>query len=124
MSAYNQELQVEYFAIGREIHGDNYILLDRQESSFTPNKENERSLRFSGPPVIVPDFVLEEIHRGLKYSDFLIVVTDSRGKIIKYNTSAKWLYENLENLREMLVGRFMDTTCTRVPPTGPKRTRY
>ena len=121
---YNHELHVEYFAVGKEIHGDKYILLDRQESYFTPGKENERSHQFSGPPVEVPDFVLDSRHRGLKYTHFLVVVTDSRGSIIKYNTSAKWLYENLENLREMLVGRFMDKTCTRVPPTGPKRTRY
>ncbi|RKZ06544.1 hypothetical protein DRQ32_11005, partial [bacterium] len=37
---YNHELKIEFFAVGEEVDGDNYILFDRQESSFTPCKEN------------------------------------------------------------------------------------
>ena len=122
--AYNHMLHVEYFAIGKEIHGDKYILLDHQESTFIPNRENQRSHRVSGPPVEAPNYILEEIHRGLKSSDSLIIVTDSLGETVAYKSSAKWLYDYRDNLRTMLVGRYMDETCNRVAPTGPKRTRY
>jgi hypothetical protein len=124
IAAYNHELTVEFFAIGSEIHGDKYILLDRRKRSFIPDSQNKRSISFSGATVEMPNFILEGIHRGVDYSGYLITVTDERGEIIEYKTTAKWLHENLDNLRQLPVGSFMDRTCKRVFPSGPKRTRY
>ena len=123
-ATYNHELTVEFFAIGQEIHGDKYQLLDRQKASFIPSKENDRSIKFTGRKVELPNFILEYIHRGIENHGYLITVTDERGEIVAHKTTAKWLYENIENLKQMLPGRFMDRTCRRVYPTGPKRTRY
>ncbi len=122
--AYNHELCVEFFTIGRELHGNQFILLDRQESRFTPTKENRRSHGFSGKSVELPDFTLEGIHRGLEPFGYLVLVTDQRGKIIEHSASGKWLFENLGNLKTLPVGAYMDKTCVRVFPTRPKRTRY
>ena len=39
------------------------------------------------------DYDLTERRRGQKYGGYLIVVTDSRGKIVDHETSHKWLFE-------------------------------
>ena len=118
--SYNHELNVEYYAIGAEIDGDNYILLDRQEESFTPTEENNRSHAFSGDLVTLTDFDhINGLRRGQRYSSYLVVVTDSRGEVIQYETPKKWLYEHLDNLRQVPVGKCIDETCTRVLPTPP-----
>jgi len=117
---YNHELKVEFFAVGEEIDGDNYILLDRQESRFTPTKENERSHTFSGKTVTLMDINhINNQRRGEKYGGYLVVVTDSRGKIIDHGTSHKWLFENFEKLRKFPLGKHFDKTCTRVAPPRP-----
>ncbi len=123
---YDQELQVELFAIGAEFGGDRYILLDRQKHLFTPTKKNQRSGRFEGKTVELTDYLIGNDtigrqHRGRKYSSYLVVVTDARGEIIAHETPKKWLFDNLENLREVPVGKCIDKTCTRVGPTRPKR---
>jgi len=122
--AYKHELYVEFFAIGEEIHGRRYVLLDYQKSNFTPTAENERSHEFHGKPVTLPNFILDEEHRGEKPHGYLITITDSRGKIIQQASTSKWLSANRESLKQIPVGAYMDKTCTRVFPTGPPRTRY
>jgi len=123
---YNHGLHVEFFAIGAEIDGNNHILLDYQKSSFTPTKENQRSFELRGETVELTDYLIGSNrvgwqHRGRKYSSYLVVVTDLRGKIIAHETPKKWLFENLENLRQVPVGKCIDKTCTRVGPSRPKR---
>lgn len=132
--SYTHELQVEFFAIGTEIHGDRYILLDRQAQAFTPTKENSRSTEFKGKTVSLTDYIikqgndnrgtLRQEHRGRKYSSYLVVITDSRGKIVAHETPKKWLFENYENLKQVPVGKYFDKTCTRVGPTRPKTLFY
>jgi hypothetical protein len=119
--SYGSELQVEFFAIGEEIDGDNYILLDRQQSSFIPDKANERSHRFSGKAVRMMDYTFGRQRRGEKYGGYLITVTDERGRIIDYGSSHKWLYENLEKLKEIPVGRHFNKAGNRVHPPRPIR---
>jgi hypothetical protein len=121
---YNHELQVEFFAIGEEIDGDNYILLDRRKASFTPTRENRQSLSFSGEPVMLIDYWLWDgatNRRGEKYGGFLVTVTDKRGKIIDYKTPYNWIFTNLGNLKNIPVGKHFDKSCTRVFPPRPKR---
>jgi len=118
--AYNHMLCVEFFAIGKEIDGNKHVLLDRQESCFTPTAENHRSHSFSGKTVQIRDFVIFErhnpTHRGQKPYGYVITVTDSRGKIIQHEESNPWLFENLENLKRLPVGAYMDKNCLRTFP--------
>ncbi len=121
---YNHELQVEFFAIGEEIDGDNYILLDRQQSRFTPTKENKRVHSFRGDPVELMDWRLwsgATQRRGRKYGGYLIVVTDERGVIIDHASPYKWIFPKIGNLREIPVGKHFDKSCTRVFPPRPKK---
>ncbi|MEN8256024.1 MAG: hypothetical protein ABFR33_11210, partial [Verrucomicrobiota bacterium] len=119
---YNHELQVEFFVFGEEVDGNNYILFDRQEGSFTPAKENERSFRLSGNKVEVSayDNYYGQM-RGTKYGGYLVVVTDSHGKIIDHGTSHKWLPDILGQLRALPLGKHFDKTGTRVMPPRPRR---
>jgi hypothetical protein len=122
--SYDHELKAEFFAIGSEIQGDNYILLDRQEHRFVLTNENERSTKFKGQVLQLTDYQIKQFRRGRKYVGYLVVITDSRDKIIAHETSKKWLFENLENLKQIPVGRYFDKTCTRVGPTRPKPFDY
>ena len=119
--AYNHELKVEFFAIGEEIDGDNYILFDRQESRFTPNRENERSHAFSGKVVPVREWTHDRNYqRGQKYGGYLVVVMDERGKIIDTGSSHKWLPGIVNELRRLPVGKHFDKTGARVEPPRPR----
>ena len=122
---YNHELTVEYFAIAREMIGDKFILADRGSSTFTPSAENKRSHSFLGEkPIEFVEYELDGIMRGKKFYGSLVTLTDKRGVIIAHSASSPWLWEHIENLKKMPVGRYMDKTCTRVHPTSPKPTRY
>ncbi|RKX46667.1 MAG: hypothetical protein DRP64_02875 [Verrucomicrobia bacterium] len=121
---YNHELTVEYFAIGKESLGNKYILLDRQSSTFTPTRENGRSHEFKGAPIELVEYDLDEQRRGAKPVGNLVTITDKRGHIIQYRAPYSWLWENIENLKRLPVGSYMDKTCTRVYPTPPKSTRW
>jgi len=76
--AYNHELQVEMFAVGQQRHklAGKYILLDRQQTSFTPNKENQRSLEFLSDKKVV-------LYGGIRtrndHQGYLVTLTDARG---------------------------------------------
>lgn len=122
--SYNHELQVEFFAIGKERAGKRYQLLDRQSSSFIPTKENRRSHQFKGKTVELDDYVIASIRGGMGYAGHLILVTDSRGELIATKASSKWLLENVANLKKLPVGSYMDKTCTRTFPSRPKSNRY
>lgn len=125
-SPYHHELHVEFFAIGKERSGDRFILLDRKKGSFTPTRENQRSYEFWGRAVELDKYKIFYIDRprGKKYEGHLIVVSDTRGKVVATQASHGWLLENLENLKRMPVGGYMDNTCTRTFPTRPKPCRY
>jgi len=119
---YPYELHVEFFAVGDEIDGDNYILFDRQKSTFIPSKENKGFLElYSDKPVRVKAEANQFSYpmRGGKYGGFLITITDNAGRIIEYKTSNEWLFKNLENLKNIPVGKHFDKRCIRVGPPRP-----
>ena len=118
---YDQRLTVEYFAIGEEVDGDNYKLLGRGVDSFIPGAENQKSLEFSGDKVRATQFAISNSApmRGIKYGGFLITVTDERGKIVQYKTPYKWLFKNLEDLKNIPVGKYFDKECNLVGPPRP-----
>ena len=121
---FNQEIFVEFFAIAKELIGDNYILVDRQKSSFIPTKDNNFSHDFSGPSIEFMEYVYDGDRRGKEYAGNLVVLYDKFGRVIDFQTSNKWLYENLENLKKIPVGRYFNKSCQRVIPTSPKAQRY
>jgi hypothetical protein len=117
---YTHKLKAEFFVIGSEIGASKYMLLDRGDESFVLSRENNRSFDFSGNAVEMLDFVTFGQRRGDRYEGFLITVTDELGRIIDYRSTPSWLYKNLEQLKALPVGSFMDKTCTRVWPTPLK----
>lgn len=123
---YNHPLTVEYFAIGQQyLDGNKYKLLDRQTATFTPTIENKRALNMKGDRLVqLMDYVMDDQRRGIRIAESLVIVTDVRGEIVAHNSTANWLVDNLEELKERRVGQFLDKTCSRVYPTGPKATRY
>jgi hypothetical protein len=114
---YSHNLEVEFFALGSEIGANQYILLDRGSSSFIPSETEDHSFEFSGRTVDLLEFYAYEMHRGEQYDGFLITVTDERGEIIAHRSAPKWLYKNLDALKQLPIGSFMDETCKRVWPT-------
>jgi len=122
--AYNHELTVEYFAIGKERLGNKYVLLDRQSSTFIPTKENERSHGFKGNSIEFVEYDLDGLVRGKRPDGNLVTLTDKRGHVIQYSASKAWLRENIENLKRLPVGAYMDETCARAYPTSPKPTKW
>ena len=90
---------MEFFAIAKELIGDKYILVDRQKSSFIPAKENDFSHTFSGPSIEFMEYVYDGDRRGKEYAGNLVILYDKFGRVIDFQTSNKWLYENLDNLK-------------------------
>ncbi len=125
--AYNHEVNIEFFAIGAQRHHNNkYILLDHQIVTFIPTDENKRSFEFWSPRIVdLEEYSIYSYEtRGKKYDTYLIILTDKNGEVIEAKSEKKWPLENLENLRKLSVGSFMDTTCTRVYPGRPKAELY
>lgn len=123
---YPHELFVEFFAIGQQaIDPNKYILLDRNSSSFTPTKENDHSHEFLHDNTVeLWTFIKNGQKQGREYAGGLVVVTDKLGNVVAHSASKKWLWTHLEQLKQLPVGAFMDDSCNRVYPTGPKATRY
>ena len=70
------------------------------------------------------EYSLEGQMRGTRPDGNLVTITDSRGQVIQYKASNAWLWENIENLKKLPGGAYMDKTCTRAYPTSPKPTRW
>ena len=119
---YRHELTAEYFAIGRQIVDDRYILLARETVAFRLTEENKRRFEYESK-IVVPlqDFYLRDFaRRGEKYYAYLILVRNEYGQIIAHEESANWLYENHENLQKLRMGNYMDKQCIRRYPVRPK----
>ena len=122
--SYNHPLHVVYFAIGRQLQDrDKYILMEKKESEFSLGNPSGDSFEMAGSPVSVIKY--EDRGRvGRDYAGYLVVVTDSRGKIIAHNESSNWLFNNYERLKQRKVGDFMDNTGSRVYASGPRPRLY
>ena len=125
---YNHQLQVEMFVVGKQRGGDRYILLDRQQTTFNPAMEDQRFYEFRSERKVVLThynrFYGIESDCGETHSGYLVTVKDARGETIAVEYSNKWLYENLENLKRLSVGNYMDKTCKRTFPSRPKSMLY
>lgn len=123
---YPHELQVEFFAIGRERAGKRFILLDHQTETFVLTEANERAYACWGTSMELDKYEIYYIDRprGKKYVGHLILVTDLRGEVIASQVSQPWLLTYVSPLRELPLGAYMDETCTRTFPTRPRPCRY
>lgn len=121
---YTYPLTVEYYAIGKEIEGNNnYILWQRSSKTFTPSRENGFEFEFgSTQPIrrIQKSMMAGSSRlRGETYDTYLVTVTDQRGEIIAYRTPNEFLYTYLDRLKELPVTRHFDNECRRVFPSRP-----
>lgn len=120
---YPYELTIEFFAIGKELKGSRFIVLDRYSQTFTLTKENKREFKFESPRTInLTDLWPNNStysRRGEQYDGFLVMVKDKRGKIIAMDASRDFLVEHLSTLEERGIGNYMDDTCKRTFPTRP-----
>ena len=120
---YNHELKVEIFAIGDELEGNNFVLLDRLETRFTPSLENKFRHEYKSDVSVKVREVdtgwgTETIfgRRGVKYGGNLIVVSDMNDRIVNYSASNNWMIGALSRLRVLPVGKHFDKSGMRVFP--------
>ena len=73
-----------------------------------------------GPPVELLDYTINNERRGPRYGGCLVVIKDSRGEVIAYQTPSENLYRNVDNLRNIHVGWYFDKDCNRCLPTPPE----
>ena len=120
---YNHELTVDYFAFAEEIDGHNYKLVDRQSNSFVPSLENKGTCSISGEKIRLGQVAVRDSAplRGAKYGGFLVTITDKQGRIIQYKTSHEWMYDQLEKLKKIPVGKHFDKEINRTGPPRPGR---
>ena len=124
---YNHDLHVEMFVVGKQQGRARYILLDHQKTTFNPASEEQRFYEFRSPEkVVLSRFRIYGIESecGVEYASYLVTVKDARGETIAVKSPSKWLVENLENLKRLSVGNYMDKTCTRTFPSRPKTLMY
>jgi hypothetical protein len=122
LGSYSHELKVEYFVIGRQlVDRDKYILLDRRSSRFTPSEQINSGVGFSSGKVIrMHKYLYFNQIQGRDYAGHLVLITDSRGEIVAYKSSQKWMFEHRESLRKLPLGAFIDyKTGARTFPSGP-----
>ena len=118
---YTRELKVELFSIASEIDGNNFILLDRKEGTFTLSEQNDGFYEFWGRKTEMRNYKdWEGNRRGERFKGHLVVVTDERGEIIAQNITNDWFLDIIESLREIPIGRHFDRTGARIHPPRAK----
>jgi len=118
---YTRTLKVELFSIAAEIDGNNYVLLDRQEGTFSLSKENGKSFIFTGKRAEMRNYRdWDGNRRGRKFKGYMAVVTDERGVIIAKSMSSDWFFDILEPLRAFPLAKHFDKTGQRVYPPRAK----
>ena len=123
---YGQELKLEIFAIGQQVNdNDKFILFDRKSETFVPNELGRKEFRLETRKVRLRNYQnrctskQSTPFRGQEYKGYLMVLTDSLGRVVQYDASSKFLFENLTRLQKLPVGSYFDKHCVRVFPTGP-----
>ncbi|MBN2164144.1 MAG: hypothetical protein JXR25_05405 [Pontiellaceae bacterium] len=122
---YDDLLKVEVFALGEQINDqDKYILFDRKVEYFKPSEYGRkkpfeiktrtvRVRKYNNRPNPPTPF------RGQTPGGHMVVISDSQGRIIQYEATSNFLFENLTRMRKMDVGAYFDDNCVRVFPTTP-----
>lgn len=70
--------------------------MDHEVSRFTPRADNDYSHEFYGKRMTeVMKYTMYKESMGRKYSEYIIVLKDERGKFIDHRTSGKCLHSKL-----------------------------
>ena len=117
---YDQKLTAEYFAIGDEIGGNKRILLEYRKEEFTMTEEDGFTFEFSGEPVELLSYTVNNENRGQRYGGYLAVITDSMGNVIAHRASSKNLFEHVGNPQKLKPGWYFDEECRPCMPTPPR----
>ncbi|MDZ8117819.1 SHD1 domain-containing protein [Pontiella agarivorans] len=120
---YNHELRAQIYAVGqqRTRPEKKYVLLDRQQVSFSLTKENKRSYEFlSEREEILTSFDVSGEPRGEKYYGYLVVVRDARDQIVAVDASNDWLLDHIGRVEKLAVGMYFDKDCIRTFPGRPR----
>lgn len=119
---YDHELTAEIFVIGKQVFADRYILLMRESVPFRLNKGNGQRFEYESKKVIpLRDFYIGNniARRGEKYHGYIILVTDELGHLVTHEESSKWLIDNVDNLKQLKAGNYLDQKCLRRYPARP-----
>jgi hypothetical protein len=123
IKGYDHPLAVKFYAIGDEVDGDNFVLLDRREETIIPTRLNAGEIKYLGDPVRLKMYPIRfddrAPMRGIKYGGYLIAVTDSRGQVVQYRASSDWLFDIRHKLDDLPTGTHFDKEGTRVCPPRP-----
>jgi hypothetical protein len=127
--SYDYPLTVEVYAFTQQRYDPSkYHLIQRTKSApFVLSQKNGRRFEYTAKQkneIIAYELFVEYLNwresRGEKFAETLILVRDKRDKIIAYNTTKNWLYNNLDKLEELPVGAWLNDDCIRTHPTQPK----
>jgi hypothetical protein len=120
---YDHPLTVKYYAIGDEVDGDHWVLLDRREETIIPTQLNAGAIEYLGDPVRLKMFPIRfddrAPMRGVKYGGYLITVTDSRGVVVQHRASSEWLFDIRRQLDALPAGKHFDKEGIRACPPRP-----
>jgi hypothetical protein len=124
---YKHELSAEFFAIGRQVEADRYLVLAREYVPFHLTKENERTFEYESDNVtVIENFYLVNFRqvtyarRGHKYHGYIILIRDELGRIVAHEESVNWLFDHVDNLLKLRVGNYLDKECKRRYPVRPE----
>ncbi len=104
------ELERQDQVYADETDGRTFRLMEHNRASFVPSAENDGVHVFKGETIRMEEFAMNAAYsmRGTSYGGYLVLIYDERGEIIEYKTSSERLYENLEKLKKIPVGKWMD----------------
>jgi len=122
---YDHELRAEFFAVGRQIYADCYMLLAREEVAFRLTRKNDKRFEYkSTKEVPMRDFYMRNFaHRGEKYHGYVVLVTDELGRLVAHEESSNWLINNGDNLKKLRVGNYFGQDCVRCDAVRPEPLR-
>jgi hypothetical protein len=120
-NAYDHEVQVEYFAVGEEIAGDNLILLDHRQEVFNPAGLAGEAFELLGPDIRMKRMAYRDSApmRGTEYFGFLVTLRDKQGYLIAHKASHDFLLEILPGLSRLVPHNHFNRDGQRVFPTQP-----
>ena len=60
--------------------------------------------------------------KGVKYGGYIVTVKDERGLVVQYKTTHEFLFEQMDNLKNIPIGKHFNKNCMRVMPPKLKPT--
>jgi hypothetical protein len=119
--SYDHELTAEFFAIGKQIFANRYLVLDRDSVSFKLNRDNDRRIDY----VNNREYPLRDMYVGTytrygeKYFGYLVLVTDELGRVVAHEESNGWLFDHYEKILQLQIGNYLDNEGNRRYPIRP-----